>query len=83
MADEKVKVRIRPLHGIGGVGEAGDVVWMTQADAEMYVKDGFVEYVTPADLTPSPYPDGHTSPKGDGGEDHAIMKPQSKRGRKK
>lgn len=77
MADEKVKVRIKPLMGIGGVGNAGDVVWMSRADAEMYVRDGYVEYVDDAnDLTPSP------SPKGEGGSDeesHKIMKPRSKR----
>ena len=79
MADEKVKVRIRPLHGIGGVGEAGDEVWMSRTDAEMYFRDGYVEYVDesnpPSDLTPSP------SPKGEGSEaeDHAIMKPEARR----
>jgi hypothetical protein len=35
MDDIKIKVRILPLKGIGGVGDAGDVVTMSAADAEM------------------------------------------------
>lgn len=73
MADEKVKVRITPLHGIGGVGEAGDVVMMTPAEAEMYFRDGFVEYVD------AKVPDASEEPKVPEVEDHRIMKPQSKR----
>ena len=78
MEEKKVKVRILPLKGIGGYGNGGDEVWMSTADAEMYIRDGYVEYVdaqkaAPA-LTPEPSPEG-----GRKSEDHKIMKPQSKR----
>lgn len=77
MDDKKVKVRILPLKGIGGVGNAGDVVTMSPADAEMYVRDGFVEVVEEAavqTLTPtSPLKDEEPQ------EDHKIMKPVKKR----
>ena len=79
---EKVKVRIKPLHGIGGVGEAGDVVMMTPAEAEMYFRDGYVEYVTPLSPSTATSPQiGEASNLG-GEEDHKIMKPQSKRSKK-
>ena len=81
MADKTIKVRILPLHGIGGVGMAGDVVMMSEADAERYVRDGYVEVVSPAQ-PPSASP---LSPKSktdlgeEKAEDHVIMKPRSKR----
>jgi len=96
MADDKVKVRIKPLHGIGGVGEAGDVVWMSEADAEMYFKDGYVEYVEESDqrsaVSERPAPIDHPIMQSEKpAEDHAmveerhhdVMKPQAKRSRKK
>jgi hypothetical protein len=76
MDDTKIKVRILPLHNIGGVGMAGDVVWMSAADAEMYVRDGYVELLTENDPTPVP---SQMSTFGEGSEDHKIMKPRAKR----
>lgn len=38
-----VKVKILPLRGIGGYGTAGDEVWMPEAEAEYYKRDGYVE----------------------------------------
>jgi hypothetical protein len=76
MDEKNIKVRILPLKGIGGVGNAGDVVMMSAADAEMYVRDGFVEVVEESQtLTPA------LSLEGEGviAEDHAIMKPAKKR----
>ena len=78
MADEKVRVRIRPLKGIGGVGNAGDVVMMSPEDAEMYFRDGYVEYVDEEQSATSPQT-GEASNLG-GDEDHAIMKPEARRG---
>jgi len=82
MKDEKtVRVKILPLKGIGGVGNAGDVVTMSAADAEMYVRDGFVEVVPDPPPLPSASPqieERHLE-----GEDHAIMKPQAKRAKRK
>lgn len=78
MADEKVKVRIKPLMGIGGVGNAGDVVWMSRADAEMYFRDGYVEYVEEGDQ-PSPSPQPSPDGRGSEVEDHQIMKPETRR----
>jgi len=77
MADEKVRVRIRPLKGIGGVGNAGDVVMMSPEDAEMYFRDGYVEYVDEEKSATSPQI-GEASNLG-GDEDHAIMKPEARR----
>lgn len=65
MAD--VKVRLKPLKSIGGVGNPGDVVTMSEEDAKRYVEEGYVEIVEDSDQTPAPQ-----------GE-HVIMKPQSKR----
>lgn len=85
MEEKKVKVRILPLKGIGGVGYAGDEVWMSEAEAKQYFEDGYVEYVEEAPaptLTTGPSP---LSPEGDASQgrgeenDHAIMKPRSKR----
>lgn len=45
MDEKKVKVRILPLKGIGGVGNAGDEVWMSESDAQYYVREGFVEVI--------------------------------------
>jgi hypothetical protein len=82
MDDTKIKVRILPLKGIGGVGNAGDVVTMSAADAEMYVRDGYVEVVedaTPSDLrTSSPNLESANLE-----ESHEIMKPQAKRAKRK
>ena len=77
----EVKVRILPLKGIGGVGNAGDVVTMSAADAEMYVRDGFVEVVP--DPTPLPSASPQMEESHLEGEDHAIMKPQAKRAKRK
>ncbi len=79
----EVKVRILPLKGIGGVGNAGDVVTMSAADAEMYVRDGFVE-VVPESITRNAVSvtinvDAST----DATEEHVIMKPQAKRAKRK
>ncbi len=59
MAEQKVKVRILPLKGIGGVGNAGDEVWMSIDDAQYYVREGFVEVIEnePAPM-PEPKPKG-------------------------
>lgn len=45
MDEKKVKVRILPLKGIGGVGNEGDEVWMNESDAQYYVREGFVELI--------------------------------------
>ena len=60
MDEKKVKVRILPLKGIGGVGNAGDEVWMSEGDAQYYVREGFVEVIGP--LYPAPEPEA--TPKG-------------------
>lgn len=83
MADKKVKVRIKPLHGIGGVGDAGDVVWMTKEDAEQYFFEGYVEYVEDDAAPASTTADASAQREESEAEDHQIMKPQVKRSRKK
>jgi hypothetical protein len=75
MAD-KVKVKIKPLHNIGGVGKAGDVVWMMPDEAEAYFRDGYVEYV---EEERSAVSGQQLAVSEEPVEDHAIMKPQAKR----
>jgi hypothetical protein len=56
---EMVKVKILPLHNIGGIGQAGDVVWMVAQEAAIYVKDGYVEIIdddAPPASQPAPTP---------------------------
>lgn len=79
MAEKKVKVKIKPLHGIGGIGEAGDVVWMSKTDAEIYIRDGYVEYVEDdsAPVVASEQAQLFVEPKEEA-EDHTIMKPQAR-----
>lgn len=81
--EDKVKVKIKPLHNIGGVGKAGDVVWMTPAEAEMYVRDGYVELLAVSDelLTESSDQLSVISEQ-PVVEDHAVMKPEVKRVKK-
>lgn len=74
MDNAKVKVRILPLKGIGGVGNAGDVVWMSAADAEMYVRDGYVVKVEEKTPAPAPAPVPPVEE-----EHHVIIKPAKKR----
>jgi hypothetical protein len=38
----KVLVKILPLRGIGGYGDAGDEVMMPESDAAYYVEEGYV-----------------------------------------
>lgn len=38
-----VRVRIRPLRGIGGYGNAGDEVMMPADEARAYQADGYVD----------------------------------------
>lgn len=47
--DKRVRIRILPLHGIGGVGDAGDTAWMTKAEADDWVAQGYVEILPDAD----------------------------------
>lgn len=91
MEDKKIKVRIKPLHNIGGIGMSGDVVWMDEKEAASWIEDGYVEIV--GDEAPPQRPSTAsgvplsapresigTSQDGDAATDHAIMKkPRSKR----
>ena len=79
----EVKVRILPLKGIGGVGNAGDVVWMSAADAEMYVRDGFVELVAGSVTQNAVSVTINVDASTDATEEHVIMKPQAKRAKRK
>ena len=79
----EVKVRILPLKGIGGVGNAGDVVTMSAADAEMYVRDGFVEVVPESVTQNAVSVTINVDTSTDATEEHVIMKPQAKRAKRK
>lgn len=88
MEKKNIKVRILPLHNIGGVGNAGDEVWMSEADAEIYVRDGYVEIVQPSAVSGQQSAVGSPStvigktPLSAMDEDITIMKPRAKRVRK-
>ena len=78
MEEKKIKVRILPLHNIGGVGKAGDVVWMSAAEAEMYIRDGYVEVVedVPEGSPSTALAESARSAQDEAPqEDHKIMKP--------
>lgn len=75
MPDKKIKFRILPLHNIGGIGKAGDVVWMTEAEARIYIEEGYLEVVT----EPEAVPVSSTSVAKAEEADHAILKPRSRR----
>jgi hypothetical protein len=53
---DKLKVQILPLRGIGGYGEAGAVVEMPVAEAEYYVKEGYVRVVEEIDAPEPVHP---------------------------
>jgi len=75
MSEKKIKVRIKPLHGIGGYGSAGDEVWMPEAEARYWMREGYVEMVKdepPAAVKASAKPE-------DAQKDHAVMKPKKRR----
>lgn len=78
MDEKKIEVRIKPLHNIGGIGKAGDVVWMTEAQAEIYIEEGYVEIVEQEGQPLRSAPTEYAVP----AEDHVIFKPQSKRRKK-
>jgi len=40
--ERQVKVRINPLRGIGGYGNAGDEVWMPESEAAYYEQETYV-----------------------------------------
>jgi hypothetical protein len=89
--NKKVRIRVLPLHGIGGVGDAGTVAWMTKSEADQWVKDGYVEILPDAaeEPVPSSAADEEETeeqlelsaeqPVVEVEEDHKIMKPQNKR----
>jgi hypothetical protein len=52
-SEKKVRVQILPLHGIGGYGNAGDIVEMPPAEAEKYVNEGYVRVL---EELPTPEP---------------------------
>ncbi|RPJ38662.1 MAG: hypothetical protein EHM35_04010 [Planctomycetaceae bacterium] len=89
--EKKVRIRILPLKGIGGVGDAGDTAWMTKEEADRWVKEGYVEILPDAD---EPVPSGAAGDSTEESEeqleltedqedvveeDHKIMKPKPKR----
>ena len=82
MAEEKVKVRVKPLHGIGGFGDAGHEGWMLKSEAEQYEAEGYVEILPPSPALP---PNAKSTNSGEGGEpeDHKVMKPAKKRSKRK
>lgn len=82
MAEEKIKVRIKPFKGIGGVGDAGDEVWMTRAEVDYYLAEGFIEILPPGDVPPIAPPPVPAQTNEQETEDHQIMKPQNRRRRK-
>ena len=71
-----VKVRLLPFKSIGGVGNPGDEVWMSREDADMYIRDGYVEEVPGATFQVLGEAEDSEQK---AAEDHAVMKPKPKR----
>ncbi len=91
--EKRVRIRVLPLKGIGGIGNAGDTAWLPKAEADYWVKEGYVEILPDAD---EPVPSSVADEDAEAGEeqleltedgddeqpeDHAIMKPENKRGK--
>lgn len=60
--EKKLKIRILPLRGIGGIGKAGDTALLPEDEAEYWVKEGYAEIIAhdEAEVVPSSVasPDG-------------------------
>jgi len=86
LKEKKVRIRILPLKGIGGIGDAGDTAWMTKEEADYWVKEGYIEILPDTD---EPVPSSVAGEAAEEGEeqlelaepdqDHKIMKPRPKR----
>jgi len=50
--EKKVKVKIRPLRGIGGYGSSGDVVDMPIKEAERYQAEGYCDILSKEEQKP-------------------------------
>lgn len=50
MNEKRVKIRILPLRGIGGIGGPGTEAWVTAEEAAKWIDEDYAEYarVTPA-----------------------------------
>lgn len=44
-----VRVRVKPLRGVGGVGGPGTEALMPREQAEQYAREGYVEILTEGD----------------------------------
>ena len=75
MSEKKVKVRILAGRGIGGIGFAGEEVWMSQAEAQKWSSEGYVE-LADAPAAPAFVPEDEDE---EDEEDHAVMKPAKRR----
>lgn len=80
-AHDQVRIRILPLRGIGGIGNAGDQAWMSREDADQYVADGYVEILPDANepVPATPSTDAVTSEDPEPVTDHTIMAAENKR----
>lgn len=47
--NKEKRVRVLPLKGVGGIGNAGDTAWLPKAEAEHWVEEGYVEILPDAD----------------------------------
>jgi len=75
---KKVKVKIKPLRGIGGYGFAGEEVKMPEDEAKQYEKDGYVT-ILGGDADEPEEPEKATPPdRGAGKKEGGIFPPLSK-----
>lgn len=44
MSDKMVRIKIKPLRGIGGIGGPGTVANIPKKDAKHWVEEGYAEY---------------------------------------
>lgn len=80
--EKRVKIRILPLRGIGGIGSAGDTAWLPIDEAEQWVKDGYVEIIStdePEPIESSVDPENNQLELSGSESDHIIMQPENKR----
>ncbi len=47
--EKKVRVRVLPLKGIGGIGNSGDTAWLPKTEADYWAQEGYVEILPDAD----------------------------------
>lgn len=88
MSEKRVRIRILPLRGIGGIGGPGAEAWVTAEEAKRWVEGGYAKLATDeasvvsssaarlGSIQPSElWPE----PAGVEGDEHVVMKSKPRR----